>query len=250
MGRKHGKSEYQRSFLFPSEEYARSIQEEMHTYRCIRRQKEAAHSELRWSSSETGSSDNSGTVSPIQSVIHPQEAADEEFSSTSPCNEAAVDPAPSEEQRVSDAAQRDEVILTKQQGTSEDRHFRKLKKRKPNSAIVDDKPPFVTYGWADQELVTARKLTHNVKANHEYVYPAALKKKRHQQLKKRQRVEARAESRASIAAALVCRKKAVLHDVWMTEYQRCYSRGTDRPASSSTGGKSQRDLKGKRPVTR
>lgn len=31
------------------------------------------------------------------------------------------------------------------------------------------KPPFYSYGWADKELDTARKWTHNVRANSRYV---------------------------------------------------------------------------------
>lgn len=49
-------------------------------------------------------------------------------------------------------------------------HGRKSRRQTPTAKESSvEKPPFMTYGWADKELDTCRKFTHNVKANNEYV---------------------------------------------------------------------------------
>ncbi|XP_022097934.1 centriole, cilia and spindle-associated protein-like isoform X2 [Acanthaster planci] len=91
-----------------------------------------------------------------------------------------------------------------------------------------DRPPMVAYGWADEELTTGCKKTHNIRASAD-IYPSALRAMRRRQLDIQQRAER--DRQHSLRER---RLKAMFNvppqddSVWLTEYQRNFT-GPSQP---------------------
>lgn len=93
---------------------------------------------------------------------------------------------------------------------------------------VQERPPFVPYGYMDKERIVGSKRTHNVKANVAdplMIYPAALRARKRQELEIQRQREAATKQRHDLnrqERALSYRRSRE-EQAWETEYQRNYS---------------------------
>nr|XP_039259081.1 centriole, cilia and spindle-associated protein-like [Styela clava] len=232
-------SEYKTSYQKIPTEYCNELHEQMVKYRNLRREREFAHEKIKWDSS-----DSSGCSTPSQNENEEHIAFGKEHDDVVMHeNEIGKE---NQDQADEDTIAEPEAVTEIHQETD----HRKKRARSNVEVETEDKPPFVTYGWADKEIETARKRTHNVKANKVYVYPAALKKLKLVKEKQMRQKDDRAESRASVAAALKIKQKVQNSDIWMTEYQRCYSQASvSRPGSAYTSRSTTQQTARRRPHT-
>lgn len=218
-------SEYQRSYKKHTD-FCWDFHNELVAYRNFRRDQEFQHQKIKWDSESSSSSSSSIQENADDQRSIPENGDGEptlqiDGRGTESDSSAENGDSPPQVTRVHD-------LPGSSRSTS-------------RPATAPERPPFISYGWADKELETARKQTHNVRANSKYVYPAALRRAKTLNNERIQQ-HSRSHSRAMVEAALRHKQKAEIDDVWMTEYQRCYSRQgkEQRPCSASEPNKRRR----------
>nr|XP_002125275.1 centriole, cilia and spindle-associated protein [Ciona intestinalis] len=239
------KSEYQRSYAKPSDEYIKTLYRDQVTYRSQRREKEQEHFKFKWESESSDSKSDKGSDN--------QDCNDNNTNLEVESIEA-VD-------RLS-GGENSEKEMEEVESAEQNKATNKIKNSERNSRVksrsstrcksrersTSAKPPFVSYGWADEQLETGRKKTHNVQAPRKSVHVAALKRQSYMEKLKEKKL--RSASRASsILNVPVLQNKASDSSAWQTEYQRCFSRQSERPETSNSkrsGRKSKQSRKLKR----
>ncbi|XP_038074731.1 centriole, cilia and spindle-associated protein-like isoform X2 [Patiria miniata] len=88
---------------------------------------------------------------------------------------------------------------------------------------VQEQPPMVAYGWADQELTTGSKKTHNIRASAD-IYPSALRAMRRRELDiQRQTERDRQHNLREQKLKAMFNMQPRDDTVWLTEYQRNFA---------------------------
>uniref|UniRef100_H2ZD90 Uncharacterized protein n=1 Tax=Ciona savignyi TaxID=51511 RepID=H2ZD90_CIOSA len=233
------KSEYQQSFAKPSDDFFKTVYQDQYTYRCKRRERENQHFKFKWESESSDSQSENDNASQDQDCNDNTKIVLPSIEDPTQPEGAARLNAAEDNYKITDDEQKstnkddgkDETLTEGRKSRVKSRSSTRCKSRERSSSA---KPPFVSYGWADKQLETGRKKTHNVQAPRKSVHVGALKRQSYmEKLKeKKQRCASRASS--VLSSLPILQKKPSDSSCWQTEYQRCYSSQSDRPKTSSS----------------
>ncbi|KAJ8284511.1 hypothetical protein COCON_G00033610 [Conger conger] len=103
----------------------------------------------------------------------------------------------------------------------------RAKSQEPTENLTEkeNRHPFALYGWAEKQVETAIKKTHNVctSASTKEIHPSALRAKTRWEAEKIGRALDRRRARSADLEKMHKTKLDPVDDPWMTEYMRCFS---------------------------
>nr|CAB3228956.1 centriole, cilia and spindle-associated protein [Phallusia mammillata] len=230
------KSEYQHAYASPGQEFFDTVYKDQVNYRMQRREKEHGHMIFKWESESSSSSDTTSIAEEETKEVSDEKTCDQDVL------KERLDGLSENEER------KEEKTFTVDSATQTPKTSRKstARCRSRSQPSPCDKPPFVSYGWADDQKETGRKRTHNVHAPKQTVHAGALQRLNYNQQEKKKQKQKCLSRASSVLSKALFQKKQAEASVWQTEYQRCFSRQSERPDSTTSTKSKQSRLRSSR----